>query len=215
MNEQDRLRAVRRDYTLGALNDEGLPVNPHEMFKVWFDEAMETQGFEPNACSLATVGADGKPTCRIVLLKGMNERGYIFFTNYLSRKGRQIAENSSAAMLFFWPGLERQVRIEGRIEKIPTSDSDAYFKSRPLDARLGACVSRQSEVLNSRDDLERAYVEYQAALNGKDPERPEGWGGYIVLPERVEFWQGRKSRLHDRLVYERDAMNWKRMRLWP
>jgi pyridoxamine 5'-phosphate oxidase len=185
------------------------------MFKVWFDEAMKTQPFEPNACSLATSGADGRPTCRMVLLKGMDERGYIFYTNYLSKKGRQIEVNPAGAMLFYWPGLERQVRLEGAIERLSAAESDAYFASRPIDARLGACVSKQSEVLNSRAELETAYADYTQALSGCEPSRPESWGGYRLVPERVEFWQGRKSRLHDRLVFEKEESGWSRVRLWP
>ncbi|HJZ90525.1 MAG TPA: pyridoxamine 5'-phosphate oxidase [Gemmataceae bacterium] len=189
--------------------------DPVRQFQLWFDAAVAAGLPEPNAMTLATCTADGVPSARIVLLKICDERGLAFFTNYQSRKGRELANNPRAALVFFWPALERQVRVEGRVELVSADESDAYFAGRPVNSRLGAWASEQSAVIPSRDELERKQREYEAQFpDGRVP-RPPHWGGYRVVPDVFEFWQGRPSRLHDRLRYRRVAGRWVIERLSP
>jgi pyridoxamine 5'-phosphate oxidase len=205
---------IRQNYEKGALLENGLAASPHEQFAVWFEQALREQVMEPTAMTLATATPDGKPSARIVLLKGYDAQGFVFFTNYLSRKGRELEENTHASLLFFWPQLERQVRLEGRVEKIDARESDAYYRSRPLGSRIGAWASPQSRPI-TRQTLESRTAELSAEL-GDDPPRPDHWGGYRLRPDYAEFWQGRPSRLHDRLTYQRQEDGaWTIVRLAP
>lgn len=206
---------MRKSYELAELDEAQVAPEPIDQFHRWFDEAVRAKALEPNAMTVATVGADGRPSTRVLLLKGADAQGLVWFTNYESRKGHDLAANPFAAMQFFWGELERVVRIEGRVERVSDEESDAYYVSRPLGSRIGAWVSPQSRVLASRSELEGAWARQQAALGG-DPPRPPHWGGYRLVPDRWEFWQGRPSRLHDRIVYQRlaDGM-WQRQRLAP
>lgn len=211
------LADMRRDYTRDGLSETQAPSDPFALFHRWFAEAVdiEQHPVEPNAMTLATVDADGRPHCRVLLLKALDERGFTFFTNYDSAKGVELAARPFAAMTFFWPSLERQVRIEGRVEKVSAAESDAYFQVRPLGSRLGAWASPQSRVIAGRDELEQMLAETERRFMDTAPHCPEHWGGYRLLPERMEFWQGRASRLHDRLNYRLVDGGWQRERLAP
>lgn len=209
------LADLRKTYARSSLTKSAVNSDPVLQFKNWMDEALNAQLPEPNAMTLATVDAKGKPSARIVLIKGVDARGFIFFTNFESHKGRDLETNPHAALLFHWIELERQVRIEGRVEKLPNAESDAYFASRPLDSRIGAWASEQSRELSGRMVLVARAAKF-AAKFGMNPPRPPHWGGYIVVPELMEFWQGRPSRLHDRIMYTRlpDGI-WRITRLAP
>jgi pyridoxamine 5'-phosphate oxidase len=209
-----QLAALRKDYALKTLEEAHVDRDPLRQFGVWMVEAIHAQVPEPTAMTLATVGADGRPGARIVLLKGVDPRGFVFYTNYQSRKGRDLASHPAAALTFLWKELERQVRIEGKAEQVTAAESDAYFATRPLGSRIGAWASPQSDVLPSRAWLEERWGELTRA-HGEDPPRPPHWGGYRVRPDMVEFWQGRLSRLHDRIVYRREGDAWKVSRLAP
>ncbi|WP_312224220.1 pyridoxamine 5'-phosphate oxidase [Stutzerimonas nitrititolerans] len=211
------LADMRRDYTRDGLSEANAPDDPLSLFRQWFDDAVQTEQLpvEPNAMTLATVDAEGRPHCRVLLLKALDDRGFSFFSNYESDKARQLEANPVAAMTFFWPTLERQVRIEGRVEKLAAQESDAYYQVRPLGSRLGAWASPQSRVIRDRAELERSLAETEQRFLEQMPHRPPYWGGYLLLPERMEFWQGRPSRLHDRLNYLRIANDWQRERLAP
>lgn len=211
------LADMRRDYTRDGLSEDQAPLEPFVLFKSWFADAVQTEQLpvEPNAMTLATVDADGRPHCRVLLLKGLDEQGFSFFSNYQSAKGEHLQANPFAAMTFFWPTLERQVRIEGRVERVSSVESDAYFQVRPLGSRLGAWASPQSRVIRDRGELEGLLAQAQRRFADHAPECPPHWGGYRLLPERIEFWQGRASRLHDRLDYRRDGDIWLRQRLAP
>lgn len=210
-----RLADLRKSYERAELDERSADPDPLRQFRRWLDEALAAQLPEPNAMTLATVGEDGRPSTRIVLIKGCDERGIVWFTNYRSRKGRELAVHPYAALQFHWVELERVVRIEGRVEKVAEAESDEYFRSRPLDSRIGAWASPQSEVIESRAVLVAHAARY-AAQFALDPPRPPHWGGYRLVPDRWEFWQGRKSRLHDRLRYRLDERGqWVRERLAP
>ncbi len=209
-----KIADLRKDYKLASLGKRDLAADPFTQFKKWLDEAIVAEVPEPTAMNLATVGANARPSSRIVLLKGVDEKGFVFFTNYESRKGRELAESQWAALTFYWVELERQVRIEGHVEKVDAKTSDEYFNSRPLKSRIGAIASSQSEKIESREALEKRFAEVEAQY-GEQPPRPANWGGYVIVPEMVEFWQGRRSRLHDRLVFQRQFGGWHIERLAP
>jgi pyridoxamine 5'-phosphate oxidase len=208
---------MRRDYTRDGLSEDQAPAEPFSLFQHWFGDAVKTEQLpvEPNAMTLATVDADGRPHCRVLLLKGLDERGFTFFSNYDSAKGEQLLSNPFAAMTFFWPALERQVRIEGRVERVTPAESDAYYQVRPLGSRLGAWASPQSQVIRDRGELESLLADTEKRFLDTAPNCPPHWGGYRLMPERVEFWQGRPSRLHDRLNYRLEDGAWVRERLAP
>jgi pyridoxamine 5'-phosphate oxidase len=209
------LADLRKNYDQGSLDEDKSLHTPHLQFSTWLNEALESGVAEPNAMTVATVGANGRPSTRIVLIKDYDEQGIVWYTNYASRKGQELAGNPFAAIQFHWVELERVVRIEGQVEKVSAHQSDAYFNSRPLDSRIGAWASPQSEVINGRTELVTNAAKY-ALQFGLSPKRPDHWGGYRLIPEQWEFWQGRKSRLHDRIRYTRDNHNnWKKERLAP
>jgi pyridoxamine 5'-phosphate oxidase len=209
-----KIADIRSDYALKRLDENDVDPDPFKQFHAWLAEALEAKLPEPTAMTLATVDEEGSPSARIMLLKALDERGFVFYTNYESRKGHELAARPRAALTFFWMELQRQVRIEGRVEKVSAAESDEYFAIRPLGSRIGAWASTQSAVIASRPWLE-ARVKDAEAKYGDNPPRPPHWGGYRVLPDWLEFWQGRQSRLHDRLAYTREASGWKLERLSP
>lgn len=212
-----RLADMRRNYAREGLTEAQSPEEPFALFHRWFNEAVETEQapVEANAMTLATVDADGRPHCRVLLLKGLDVQGFTFFSNYESAKGQQLNARPFAAMTFFWPTLERQVRIEGRVAKVSHEESDAYFQVRPLGSRLGAWASPQSRVIADREALEGLLKATEARFMDAQPDCPDHWGGYRLVPDRIEFWQGRPSRLHDRLNYRLVEDEWQRERLAP
>ncbi len=205
---------LRKDYTQAGLEQGDL--SPFRQFELWFDQALAADLLEPNAMTLATVTATGKPDARIVLLKGFDARGFVFYTNYRSQKGQELAVNPYAALVFLWGDLERQVRVVGRVEKATDLEADTYFQSRPLGSRLGAWASTQSEVIPDREVLEARMKALEAEYQGQEIPRPNHWGGFRVVPTEMEFWQGRPSRLHDRLRYQlQENGDWQIDRLAP
>ncbi len=208
---------LRQNYTLGDLIETNVESNPIQQFQLWLEQAVAADIIEPNAMTLATATPDGKPTARIVLLKGFDERGFVFYTNYQSLKGKQAIANPHAALVFFWDRLERQVRIEGKITKVSPEESDSYFHSRPLGSQIGAWTSNQSEVIPNREFLQSKQQEIAAKYQNREKiARPDHWGGFRVIPEVIEFWQGRPNRLHDRLIYRLQPNNsWIIERLSP
>lgn len=216
MSKTNPIADIRKVYQLKSLLEKDVDANPIKQFKSWWQQAIESKIEEPNAMTLATCDASGKPSARIVLLKEIKENGFVFFTNYLSRKGKEIEKNPFVSLLFFWKELERQVRIEGHIKKISPEESDEYFSQRPVESRIGAWSSPQSEVIANREILQKNVEEYNLKFSTQPIPRPEYWGGYIVLPNRMEFWQGRPGRLHDRLQYSLSENNeWIMKRLAP
>jgi pyridoxamine 5'-phosphate oxidase len=211
----DSLAAMRENYTLGGLSEADAGIDPVALFKTWFSAVITAKLPEPNAMILSTVSAERKPSSRAVLLKQFDEQGLTFFTNYESRKGDELLQNPHASLLFLWLQLERQIRIEGKVEKVSAKESDDYFAVRPLGSKLGAWASRQSDVIPDRAFMEKAHEELKARYPDGQVPRPEFWGGYRLVPEVFEFWQGRQSRLHDRLRFTKIGKNWKRERLSP
>ncbi len=215
MTDQVSVADLRRDYSHATLSEQDVDDDPIKQFGLWFQQAVETRVPEPNAMGLATVDNSGKPSLRIVLLKDFDERGFTFYTNYESRKGEQLLQNPHAALCFHWHDLERQIRIEGRVERVAAEESDAYYGIRPVKSRIGAHASLQSQPIANREQLEQQFHEAEARF-GEQPPRPQNWGGYRLTPTWIEFWQGRRSRLHDRIAYERQPDgHWLRQRLQP
>lgn len=210
----DSIAQLRKNYTFGQLSEVEVPHNPLPLFQLWFDQAVKAECPEPNSMTLATANQAGNPSARIVLLKGADENGFTFFTNYESQKGRELAIRPQAALLFHWHELERQVRIQGIVERVSSAESDGYFQSRPAASRIGAWASPQSAVIPNREFLEEAEERFKAEF-GDAPPRPEHWGGYRLHPTEIEFWQGRPSRLHDRIHYKLNEGHWQITRLAP
>jgi pyridoxamine 5'-phosphate oxidase len=208
------INTLRHDFSKQGLDEKDVHKNPVTQFSKWFREAVDAKASEPNAMALSTVSAEGKPSSRIVLLRNFDENGFVFYTNYTSRKGEEIMENPAAALLFFWPELERQVRIEGVLQKQTPGESDLYFNSRPRGSKLGAWTSTQSKVIANRNVLDEEYKKLEQKYPGDVP-RPAHWGGYVLKPQAIEFWQGRPGRLHDRILFTLEKDDWKVERLAP
>jgi pyridoxamine 5'-phosphate oxidase len=206
---------LREEYSNELLDEASVPTNPQELFQMWFKQAQDVKIYEPNAFVLATADKNSTPQARVLLLKAYNDLGLSFFTNYNSNKGKQLFDNPQAAMVFYWGELERQVRITGGVEQLPEIESDKYFETRPIGSRLGAWASPQSQVIENRSWLEAKHFEFRQQFKHGEVPRPKNWGGYILIPDTIEFWQGRPNRLHDRIEYFRDGEVWKIRRLAP
>jgi pyridoxamine 5'-phosphate oxidase len=209
------LNHIRREYKLMELSKNNVDPNPFKQFAVWLKEAMDSDNPEPSAMMLSTVGDNGKPSSRIVLLKNASEKGFEFFTNYQSKKGKHLKNRPFASLLFFWPELERQVRIEGQIEKLDSEESDEYFNTRPVESQIGAWASPQSTAIPNRKTLLDWYEEFEGIFKTTPMTRPDHWGGYRLIPDLFEFWQGREKRLHDRIEYRDEKNDWAIYRLAP
>lgn len=209
------LADFRREYSADALLETDMPQNPMDLFIRWMEKTIESGICEPNAMVVATATPDGKPSARVVLLKEANENGFVFYTNYLSRKGRELMTNPFASVVFDWHQIERQIRIEGRVERLSPEDSDSYFNSRPEASKLGAWTSPQSKIIKNRDELNTLQTEVEKRFSENPIPRPDFWGGFLIRPTTIEFWQGRPSRLHDRLVYHKTEEGWTLHRLAP
>ena len=209
------LTSLRLDYSAQSLDEHEVDRDPVRQFSLWFDQAVAAQLREPNAMTLATATRDGVPSARVVLLKEFDAGGFVFYTNYASQKGRELAENPQAALVFFWNELERQVRIQGAVERVSAEESEAYFNVRPVKSRYGASISPQSSTIPSRKWLEDRMAALEGQYGESGPPRPEHWGGYRLTPRAIEFWQGRRSRLHDRVLYTRAGESWTITRLAP
>lgn len=212
---RENLQNLRQDYRVASLSEIDVDADPILQFKKWFSDAVDAQLYEPNVMTFATADSDGKPSARIVLLKGFDENGFVFYTNYESKKAADLIENPQAAAVFFWAELERQVRIEGIVSKVDKAVSEAYFHSRPIGSQIGAIASPQSSVITDRSILEEKVVVLTAQYEGKEIPKPDNWGGYLIEPKHIEFWQGRSSRLHDRITYDFIEGSWKINRLAP
>jgi pyridoxamine 5'-phosphate oxidase len=213
---QSDIAGIRKTYSQKTLSEKDIEPSPTRQFDKWWQEAVASEIEEVNAMTLATASVDGIPSARIILLKGFSEKGFVFFTNYDSYKGKQLLENPKACLVFFWKELERQVRITGIVQKTSSQESDDYFYSRPVGSQIGASVSPQSTAIENREWLESRYIEFEKKVSESSIQRPEHWGGYIVKPVIMEFWQGRPSRLHDRIEYSlQENGNWKIERLAP
>jgi pyridoxamine 5'-phosphate oxidase len=215
MQSRKPIQNLRREYKLNKLSEETVHKNPFNQFEKWFSEVLQVGLIEPNAMILATADEKAKPSVRVVLLKGLSKKGFTFYTNYRSRKGKNLSKNSSASLLFFWAELERQVRIEGKIKKISKAESQKYFDTRPIESRLAAWASVQSEVIPGRDYLQARFQKFKRQFKEKKIPVPPDWGGYILVAEYFEFWQGRENRLHDRICYKKVDKRWKIFRLAP
>jgi len=217
MNEDivNYLNEIRRDFSGKPLTEGSVHRDPIEQYAIWFEEAVDAQLLDPYAMSLTTVSADGQPSTRIVYMRGIKSEGFVFYSNYKSDKGRDLTVNNKVALNFFWGELERQIRIEGEVEKISEADSDAYFSKRPRESQIGAWSSSQSEEITDRKQLEAQVLFYTNKFEGMEVPRPPHWGGYVVKPTKVEFWQGRASRLHDRIIYTKNGNGWKQSRISP
>jgi len=214
-NHNELVASLRRNYQAATLDISDVTSDPLKQFDIWFKNALDSDLIEPNAMILSTVSADMVPSARTVLLKGFDGEGFTFFTNYESQKGREIEANPNVSLLFLWLELERQVRVNGKAVRIPEAESYAYFKSRPADSRIGAWASRQSSTVPGRVYLEMKFAEYKKKFGDTEIPLPPFWGGYKVIPERIEFWQGRPNRLHDRILYSKNENGWKIERLSP
>lgn len=209
------INSLRHDFAKQTLDEADVITDPILQFEKWFKEAVDTHVNEPNAMTVSTATKEGKPSSRILLLRNFNEEGFVFYTNYTSRKGIEIMNNPNCSLLFFWPELERQVRIEGLLQKQTDAESDLYFQTRPRGSKLGAWASEQSKIITSRDVLDQEYEKISVKYPGENIPRPPFWGGFVLKPVSIEFWQGRPSRLHDRILYTRENSNWKIERLAP
>ncbi|QBR13102.1 pyridoxamine 5'-phosphate oxidase [Sphingobacterium sp. CZ-2] len=213
--EHKEIAAIREDYAKSSLSENEVLGNPIDQFKKWFSEAMVSEVTEPTAMVVSSASVDGKPSSRVVLMKDIKTDGISFFTNYNSRKGQEIVANPFVSVLFFWPELQRQVRMEAEVEKLAPEESDEYFSSRPRGSQIGAIASPQSAIINNREELEHRVAEVAAEVGEGEIQRPNFWGGFLLKPYRMEFWQGRSSRLHDRIVYKQEEGSWSINRIAP
>jgi pyridoxamine 5'-phosphate oxidase len=215
---QQALRALavmKREYGKGGLEEKSTPADPFELFQIWFADTLKARLLDPNAMTLSTLGLDGRPALRTVLLKGVDKKGFVFFTNYESQKGKELAHRDAAGLLFYWPTFARQVRVDGWVSRVSARESDAYFQSRPRGSQISTWVSRQSQRVSDRHYLEKKMAEFEEKFKGKAVPRPPYWGGFRLTPDRFEFWSGKPNRLHDRLRYIRKGSHWFRERLSP
>lgn len=217
MNEDivNYLNEIRRDFSGKPLTEDSVHKNPIEQYAIWFEEAVNAQLLDPYAMALTTVNLNGQPSTRIVYMRGIKSEGFVFYTNYSSDKGKDLALNNKVALNFFWGELERQIRVEGIVEKVSEADSDTYFAQRPRESQIGAWASSQSEEITDRKQLEDQVAFYTSKFDGIEVSRPAHWGGYVVKPTKVEFWQGRASRLHDRIIYTKNGDDWRQSRVSP